>query len=148
MCTVSSYSILFVTFSNEVPQSLSIIQWRWIVGMKLHTFSTLQLRRVICRLLAVVLYILHPVGRRVEVVSRSKSVLGAIEKCYWRCTVYAVWCHIDWQSKTIQTLAMESESPSWSVVSCLPVHLVSCGPGSIVGIVPAYGLDSPGIESR
>ena len=26
--------------------------------------------------------------------------------------------------------------------------LVDCGPGSVVGIVTAYGLDCPGIESR
>ena len=27
-------------------------------------------------------------------------------------------------------------------------HSLTCGPGSVVGIATAYGLDGPGIESR
>ena len=30
----------------------------------------------------------------------------------------------------------------------IQVNLVFCGPGSVVGIATAYGLDGPGIESR
>jgi len=33
-------------------------------------------------------------------------------------------------------------------INYLRKNLLSCGPGIVVGIVTAYGLDGPGIESR
>ena len=27
-------------------------------------------------------------------------------------------------------------------------HVITCGPGNVVGIATGYGLDGPGIESR
>ena len=40
--------------------------------------------------------------------------------------------------------------PSWTVLGCtiLLVYFIHSGPGSVVGIATAYGLDGPGIESR
>jgi len=33
-------------------------------------------------------------------------------------------------------------------VELIPLHPYTCGPGSVGGIATAYGLESPGIESR
>ena len=36
----------------------------------------------------------------------------------------------------------------WVVIGTFQVRTTSCGPGSVVGIATAYGLDGPGIETR
>jgi len=33
-------------------------------------------------------------------------------------------------------------------VPCTWTYVITCGPGSVVGIVTGYGLDGPGIDSQ